>query len=291
MGALIEVNTDGLAKLTETVGSWLGLSARAEKKMADAKAYAQIKQAETETAVMLTKLQGEEQLANYIHARESRKMNNVLQIIEKTETLFDNDEKVSEEPVNQDWLNRFMSTVEDISDDEMQNLWAKILAGEIKQPKSFSLKTLDVLRNITKEEAEQITKMAKFTIDNMYICSEDFAMQLQEHIMMEEIGIICGERLVSTFKVSPTNVWRLLIGGQTLISMYSKEEKEIEYKFYKLTKVGKEILKLVSIENNDDFINNLKKHFMKQGIDKITKTAIIKEGNELFYNKNDEVEI
>ena len=291
MGALIEVNTDGLGKLTETIGGWFGWNARAEKKMADAKAYAQIKQAETETVVMLTKLQGEEQLANYIYTRESRKMNNVQQIVEKTKTLFDNDEKVSEEPVNQDWLNRFMSTAEDISDNEMQYLWAKILAGEIKRPKSFSLKTLDVLRNITKEEAEHIAKMAKFTIDNMYISSEDFAMQLQEQILMDELGIICGEELVRTYEVSPTIACSILIGHQAIINLYSTEKKKVKLKLYKLTKVGKEILTLVTVENNDDFINDLKKHFIKQGIEKVTKNVIIKEGNKLFYNKNDEVEI
>lgn len=291
MESLITVNTDGLAKLAKTVGGWFGLDARAEMKMADAKAYAQIKQAETDNTVMLMKLQGEEQLANYIYARESRKMNNVRQIVEKTGTLLDNDEKVSEEPVNSDWLNRFMSTAEGISDDEMQNLWAKILAGEIKRPKSFSLKTLDVLRNITKEEAEQITKMAKFTIDNMYICSEDFAMPLPEQILMDELGIICGQELVRTYEVSPTIACSILIGQQAIINLYSTEKKKVKLKLYKLTKVGKEILTLVTVENNDDFINDLKKHFIKQGIEKVTKNVIIKEGNELFYNKNDEVEI
>lgn len=289
MGTSITVSTDGLAKLAETVGGWLGWNARAEKKMADAKAYAQIKQAETDNTVMLMKLQGEEQLANYIHARESRKMNNVRQIVEKTKTLFDNDEKVSEEPVNQDWLNRFMSTAEDISDDEMQSLWAKILAGEIKRPKSFSLKTLDVLRNITKEEAELITKMAKFTIDNMYICTEDFAMPLPEQILMDEFGIICGEKLVCTYEVSPTIVRHISIGQQSVINLYSNEKIKVKLNLYQLTKVGKEILKLVSMENNDKFICNLGEHFKKQGIAKVTKITLIK--NKTMYNQNDEVEI
>ena len=31
MGALIEINTDGLAKLAEIVGDWTGLNARASK--------------------------------------------------------------------------------------------------------------------------------------------------------------------------------------------------------------------------------------------------------------------
>ena len=49
MGALIEINTDGLAKLGETICYSLGLTAYGRKKMANAESYAAIKQAETDT--------------------------------------------------------------------------------------------------------------------------------------------------------------------------------------------------------------------------------------------------
>ena len=39
MAALVEINTDGLAKLAETISFALGGTARGERKMADAKAY------------------------------------------------------------------------------------------------------------------------------------------------------------------------------------------------------------------------------------------------------------
>ena len=43
---------------------------------------------------------------------------------------------------DQDWFSRFVMLAEGISNKTMQDLWAKILAGEISQPGSFSLKTL-----------------------------------------------------------------------------------------------------------------------------------------------------
>ena len=42
MGALIEINTDGLAKLGETICYGIGLAAFGRKKMANAEAYAAI---------------------------------------------------------------------------------------------------------------------------------------------------------------------------------------------------------------------------------------------------------
>ena len=47
MGAIVEINTDGLAKLGETICYSLGLTAFGRKKMANAESYAAIKQAET----------------------------------------------------------------------------------------------------------------------------------------------------------------------------------------------------------------------------------------------------
>ena len=44
MGALIEINTDGLAKLGETICYGTGLAAFGRKKMANAEAYAAMKQ-------------------------------------------------------------------------------------------------------------------------------------------------------------------------------------------------------------------------------------------------------
>jgi hypothetical protein len=39
---------------------------------------------------------------------------------------------VSDTPVDEDWIVRFFNVVEDISDEMMQQLWGRILAGEVK---------------------------------------------------------------------------------------------------------------------------------------------------------------
>ena len=133
MSALIEVNTDGLAKFAEIVGGWLGLNARAIEHKAEAEAFAAVRKVDAENAANLARLQGEEQVANYIIAREKRKMNNVQNVVEQAQQHFVEGEQVSREPVNQDWVNRFFTIVGDVSDSEMQKLWAQILAGEVKK--------------------------------------------------------------------------------------------------------------------------------------------------------------
>lgn len=102
---LFNADTEGLAKLVQTVGSWFGLEAKSRRKMADADAYAAIKNAETENTVALIKIKGEEELSNYIIEREKRKLKNVQSVIEQTSNILENDSEISPEPVNQDWVN------------------------------------------------------------------------------------------------------------------------------------------------------------------------------------------
>lgn len=166
MGALVEINTDGLAKLAETISFALGGTARGERKMADAKAYAAELEAKTNNKIALIKAQGEDALANYVAAKESRKLRNTVAVIKKAQSHFSEGEKVSDEPVDEGWKNRFFNIVEEISDDELREIWGRVLAGEIKKPKSYSLRTLETLRNLTKEEAAIIVKAASFTINN-----------------------------------------------------------------------------------------------------------------------------
>ena len=53
---------------------------------------------------------------------------------------------VADKSVDIDWISRLFNIVEDIGNEEMQYIWGKILAGEIKNPGKFSLRTLDTIR-------------------------------------------------------------------------------------------------------------------------------------------------
>ena len=79
---------------------------------------------------------------------------------------LENETKVSEEKVNEDWITRFFNTIEDINNEQLQQLWAKILAGEIKQPNSYSLRTLELIKNLTIKEEELFSKIGNLSIQN-----------------------------------------------------------------------------------------------------------------------------
>lgn len=289
MEALIEINTDGLAKLVETVGGWFGWNARAIEQNAEAEAYAAVRKVDAENAATLIRLQGEEQVANYMLAREKRKMNNVQNVVEQAQQHFIEGEQVSREPVNQDWVNRFFTIVEDVSDSEMQKLWAQILAGEIKRPKSYSLRTLELLRNLTIEEALDIQEASKYYINSVGLCSEQsFGVNIILQSKMDELGIICGENLTFNLMLSPNDEpWDLIIGKSRLIRIYPKDKVTIQLRHYTVTKIGKEIFALTD-KNDLAFALQLAHHLKIEQIAKIAIWKIDRWEDDRYFTTTDE---
>lgn len=72
-------------------------------------------------------------------------------------------EHVADMEVDPDWFQQYCDLVLNISNQTMQQLWAKILAGEIGQPGSFSLKTLFLLQRMSFKEALALQKAASLT--------------------------------------------------------------------------------------------------------------------------------
>ena len=131
----------------------------------------------------------ENRTENRIDYQQNKKQLNLETVTAFAAEELKNEEPITDEPVDEDWTTRFFNIAEDISNEEMQALWGRILAGEIKKPKSYSLRTLELLKNLSKEEAECFMKFceAKVTSSNtQFIYNQDNGKLLED-----EFGIVC----------------------------------------------------------------------------------------------------
>jgi hypothetical protein len=100
--------------------------------------------------------------------QEVRLQNNLDQVV--AAALASAPEQVSEEAPDTSWLSRFFATAAEIDDEKMQEIWGKILAGEVSTPGRFSLRALDVLRNLSRREAELFAQACELSTGiNEYI--------------------------------------------------------------------------------------------------------------------------
>ncbi len=93
---------------------------------------------------------------------EVRKQSNMEAIIEKA--IPDVGDKAKPENVEEDWIANFFDKCRLISDEEMQALWAKILAGEANSPGKFSKKTVNLVAALDKSDTQAFTKLCSYAV-------------------------------------------------------------------------------------------------------------------------------
>lgn len=87
---------------------------------------------------------------------EGRRQRNIERIIALAQAELP--ETASDRPVDEDWVAYFFTLSQDVGDEGMQTLWARILAREISCPGSYSLCTLDTVRTLRKEDAHLFSR-------------------------------------------------------------------------------------------------------------------------------------
>lgn len=179
--------------------------------------------------------------------KEARRIKTKKQIVEKASSIKSEDEFVSEEKPGDDWVTRFFNIVEDITEDTMQNLWAQILAGEVKRPRSFSLRTLDVLRNMTKEDAELYSRtVGSYCYDGYILTEAQYGISLEDRIALSEMGLLSPDELTRTITISQEKQLNRLNERYALfLTRDTSIPIEVKFECRSLTKAGRELLQLV----------------------------------------------
>ena len=124
--------------------------------MAQAKADVAITQAQTEIEV--TEIQ-RKAAARFVE-EETRHQTNMENIVAKA--IAQIGPNAQAENMDDDWIENFFDKCRNFSDEQMQTIWSRILAGEANAPGSFSRKTVNVLVDFDKDSAEMFVILCRF---------------------------------------------------------------------------------------------------------------------------------
>ena len=263
-----------LEKFIEVVSNAIGVVyeprqlvrvARAEAKAERIKA---IEHAKTE-AMLANDMEGFEQLSmieRRLVQKEQKRQTNIKNVLSVAAQTISKEQDVSSSPVNPDWATRFFDIAQDISNEQMQDLWGRILAGEIKQPNSYSMRTLDALRSITSEEAQLFEEMAQYVLydGSFYIFRDpygensDEGYQYVDIARLMEIGLIqAGSNVVQNFYNLEGEITTHQISyGDAYIAFVEMPAnlKQISFPIYPLTHVGEELYKLIKVQPQSEYL-------------------------------------
>lgn len=104
------------------------------------------------------------------HMYDNRKEKNLVEIVEKALPYVSKEADASK--VEDDWFIDFMDKASKISNEEVQNIWARILAEEVNQPGHISKRLLHNLFIMGKHEAQSFEHLTAFCFYDRYSKTE-----------------------------------------------------------------------------------------------------------------------
>ena len=149
----------------------------------------------------------------------------------------------------EDWLNTFSRFAEDASSERMQRLWARVLAGEIRKPCSFSPSTLRFVSELDQQTAEAFKRLAPYVLHDFVVWDEEwrtgekFTLALE----LENAGILAGSAGTFHRKYSGLGDRTGIVARDDRYGLAGAAPNHVEVTVQALllTKVGKELLPLV----------------------------------------------
>lgn len=221
-------------------------------------------------------------------AEQARKLLNTSKVLEKTRKILAND--LGDPPnefIEADWLFRWRESASAISDELLQEIWANVLAAELKRPGEHSLRTIDFLRNLSRSEAEVIESVAPYVVNGNAIIfgsGVKFSDNLPPHDFkcipsgnsidqLEELGLL-NTQLGLGFNFQKSTEfsngyfgWIFLCHGRAVAATSLTKERTLRLSHFRFTKLGQDVLKLVKSSPNDPHLQELAKYLANEGFD------------------------
>lgn len=221
--------------------------------------------------------------------QEMRKQVNIESVVNKAKAILDVEEEVSQEEVNEDWLIRFFNSVQDVSAEEMQILWGRILAGEIKLPNSFSLRTMDAMTKISQEEAKLFEEMSAYIVDyngtkailGYGELNDKYSINYGNIVLLNECGLMESSmmnlKLGVREKINPHIMY-----GTKFLKIDLQDNKKIEIPIYRLTRIGQDILKIIHRVYDENYFNDVALEMAKRQ----KRVAVFSVHNIVAFNED-----
>lgn len=249
------------------------------KRVAKAEAEAEIIKAQAQ--IEISELQ-HRALTRFV-AEEAQKQHNIEEITRKAIPQLSNDPKPEE--MDNDWIANFFDKCRIISDDEMQSLWAKVLAGEASTPGVFSKRTVNFLSSIDKTDARLFTNLCRFNwlVGSVVPLIYDFDAPIYNTnginfgvlTHLDAIGLINFNSLSGFERKEVPKRFPVIYFGTTLLIEFDQDKNRLPIGKGLLTQTGLELAKICGAKPIDGFLDYVIAKWKAEGL----KTIVLKHSN------------
>ena len=244
------------------------------RRKAEAESDAAIISAKAEAAVDIIKTESEIETTD-LHRRatqrliqeEAKRQKNMEDII--TQAVPDVNEEAKPDAMEDDWIANFFDKSRIVSDPEMQSLWARVLAGEANIPGTYSKRTVNLLSDLDKSDAELFTQFCGFgwMIGDVVPLVFDVQAEIYNKHGINFGTVIHLEDVELVKYAGPTNCQQRSLPEKSFVHYYNKplfleisQDADDELNLGKtlLTKIGQELAPICGSKPVDGFYEYVK---------------------------------
>ena len=199
-----------------------------------------------------------------IEFQEKKRQANIVSVVQGAAAELGDKEVPDREP-DPDWTARFFDSVQDVSSEDMRKLWAKILSGEVEEPGRTSLRTLDILKNMTRIDAQKFSNICDFVIHDFVF----FPKEHQSHhptlsydnvIHLKDVGLLhTSSTLVKTLDFGQRNSVLFHYQHWALKILATNSAKEVHIPEVLLTNPGKELYQIAKCHISIGYLRSFSK--------------------------------
>lgn len=176
-----------------------------------------------------------------------------------------------------DWFLKWMDAAQGISKENLQKILGKILSNEIRRPESFSIRTLEIVKNLSKNELELFQKFCDISYSipevaefSCVLCNpfgnpgsnalKDFGLSYGSLTLLQDAGLIQNDfnsyrELPQMFVIVPFKIGSQEFHLKRVEAMAETDTKRL--KCINFTRAGLEIKKVMKLSFNKEYNDKL----------------------------------
>lgn len=203
---------------------------------------------------------------------EANRQENMEEITKKALPQLNDDSDPN--MIEDDWVTNFFDKSRIVSDTKMQDLWARVLAGESNSPGTYSKRTVNSLGDLDKKDAELFLALCSFgwifgnftplIFDPQATIYNDKGINFSTLSHLDSIGLIQFKSLSGFDQQRLPKEFEVLYCGQPLtLQMENEKDNKLFIGKVLLTQVGIELSSVCQAQEVVGFVDYVKEKWNK----------------------------
>lgn len=229
-------------------------------------------------------------LSNKIDDLEKKNVEDIInKVLERLK------EKENVRPLDPDFATKFIHDAKNISNKDIQDIWAALMVNNLTSDDLVSKRTLDIVKNLSKDEAMLFIELAKASFSSGLIYKKFLdSFKYIDLSLMQDIGLLKSDLHLNNTVTIPALETVTGVEGDLVIviqNLANVDNKSIKYDCSSLTKEGVELKRALEIVIDKELLKTFVKDIKNKNLKDITiglhKLIRINDDDMVRYETNE----